>query len=102
REVLDRFPWVATNLLEAFEEAKRRSLMRAREITASRFPVPWIADIADRAHEFFAGDPMPYGIEANRITLSAFLRFAYEQGVCHCLLAPEDLFPPQVQTTFKV
>jgi len=102
REVLDRFPWVATNLLEAFEEAKRRSLARAREITASRFPVPWIADIADRAFELFEGDPMPYGIAANRTTLAAFLRFGHEQGVCHKLLEPEDLFPPEVQTTFRV
>jgi 4,5-dihydroxyphthalate decarboxylase len=100
-EVLERFPWVATNLLEAFEAAKQRSLARAREITASRFPVPWIAEIADRAAELF-GDPMPYGIAANRTTLAAFLRFGYEQGVCHTLLEPEDLFPPEVQTTFKV
>jgi 4,5-dihydroxyphthalate decarboxylase len=102
REVLDRFPWVATNLLEAFEEAKRRSLARAREITASRFPVPWIAEIADRAGALFGGDPMPYGIEANRTTLASFLRFGFEQGVCHTLLQPEDLFPPEVQTTFKI
>jgi 4,5-dihydroxyphthalate decarboxylase len=101
REVLDRFPWVATNLLEAFEEAKRRSLARAREITASRFPVPWIAEIADRARELF-GDPMPYGIEANRTTLAAFLRFAHEQGVCHARLEPEDLFPAEVRTSFKI
>jgi len=101
-EVLERFPWVATNLLEAFEAAKLRSLARAREITASRFPVPWIADIADRAVALFAGDPMPYGIEANRTTLAAFLRFGHEQGTCHTLLKPEDLFPAEVQTTFKV
>jgi 4,5-dihydroxyphthalate decarboxylase len=101
RAVLERFPWVATNLLEAFEEAKRRSLSRAGEITASRFPVPWIAEIAERARALF-GDPMPYGIEANRTTLAAFLRFAHEQGVCHKLLQPEDLFPPEVQTTFKI
>ena len=101
-EVLERFPWVATNLLEGFEAAKQRSLARAKEITASRFPVPWIAEIADRAHELFAGDPMPYGIEGNRTTLAAFLRFGYEQGVCHKLLKPEDLFPAEVQTTFKV
>jgi 4,5-dihydroxyphthalate decarboxylase len=101
-EVLARFPWVATNLLEGFEAAKRLSLARAREITASRFPVPWIAAIADRADELFGGDPMPYGIAKNRTTLEAFLRFGYEQGVCHRLLAPEDLFPPEVQTTFKV
>jgi len=102
REVLDRFPWVATNLLEAFEAAKRRSIARAREITASRFPVPWIADIADRACALFGGDPLPYGIAANRTTLAAFLRFGYEQGVCHKLLEPEDLFPAEVRTTFKV
>jgi 4,5-dihydroxyphthalate decarboxylase len=101
-EVLERFPWVATNLLEAFEAAKQRSLGRAREITASRFPVPWIAAIADHADELFGGDPMPYGIAANRTTLAAFLRFGYEQGVCHKLLTPEDLFPAEVQTTFKV
>jgi 4,5-dihydroxyphthalate decarboxylase len=102
REVLDRFPWVATNLLAAFEEAKTRSLARAHEITASRFPVPWIAEIADRARDIFGGDPMPYGIAANRTTLAAFLRFGHEQGVCHKLLEPEDLFPAEVQTTFKI
>jgi len=102
REVLERFPWVATNLLEAFEAAKQQSLARAREITASRFPVPWIADIADRATALFDGDPMPYGIAANRVTLEAFLRFGYEQGVCHTLLKPEDLFPAEVQTTFRI
>jgi 4,5-dihydroxyphthalate decarboxylase len=101
-EVLARFPWVATNLMEAFEAAKVRSLVRSREITASRFPVPWIAEIADRAAELFGGDPMPYGIAANRTTLEAYLRFAHEQGVCHKLLAPDDLFPPEVRTTFKV
>jgi 4,5-dihydroxyphthalate decarboxylase len=101
-EVLARFPWVATNLMEAFESAKGRSLVRSREITASRFPVPWIAEIADRAAELFGGDPMPYGIAANRTTLEAYLRFAHEQGVCHKLLQPDDLFPPEVRTTFKV
>ena len=102
REVLDRFPWVATNLLEAFEEAKSCSLARAREITASRFPVPWIAETADRSFALFGGDPFPYGIEGSRTTLEAFLRFGFEQGVCHRLLQPEDLFPPEVRTSFKV
>ncbi len=45
---------------------------------------------------------MPYGIEANRTTLEAFLRFGHEQGVCHRLLQPEDLFPPEVRTSFKI
>jgi 4,5-dihydroxyphthalate decarboxylase len=102
RPVLDHFPWVAKNLMDAFEAAKRRSIYRSREITASRFPVPWIAETAARAKELFGDDPLPYGIEPNRRTLEAFLRFAHDQGVCHRLLAPEDLFPPEVRTSFKV
>ena len=53
REVYDRFPWVAMNLLEAFEEAKERAVTRALEITASRLPIPWIADIAAQSVKLF-------------------------------------------------
>jgi len=31
-----------------------------------------------------------------------FLQFAFEQGVCHRKLSPEELFPSQVLTSFKV
>jgi 4,5-dihydroxyphthalate decarboxylase len=48
------------------------------------------------------GDPWPYGIESNRTTLDAFLRYAFEQGVCRRLLTPEALFPPELQSTFTI
>ena len=100
--VLEAHPWVAMNLLTAFEEAKRRSLLRAFEATASRFPIPWHFEHA-RAHAaLFGGDYWPYGIERNRTTLEAFLRYAHEQGVCHRLLRPEELFPEEVRTAFKI
>jgi 4,5-dihydroxyphthalate decarboxylase len=49
---------------------------------------------------FGDGDPWPYGIEANRITLEAFLLYCFEQGVTARHLAPEELFPPELN--FKV
>jgi 4,5-dihydroxyphthalate decarboxylase len=101
-DVLARHPWVAMNLLKAFEEAKRRSVARALELTASRFPVPWIAEQAARARAMFGGELFPYGIAPNRTTLETFLRYAHEQGVCHRLLAVEELFPETVRSTFKV
>jgi len=102
REVLDAYPWVAMNLLKAFEAAKRRSLARLTDITASHAPLPWIADYAARTSALFEGDPFPYGIEPNRRTLEAFLQFAHEQGVCHRRLAPEELFPREVQAAHRV
>jgi 4,5-dihydroxyphthalate decarboxylase len=102
REVHDEHPWIARNLLTAFEEAKRRGLERALDANAPRYPVPWGPANAERAAERFGRDFWPYGIEPNRVTLEAFLQYAHEQGACATRLAPEDLFPEQVTAQFRV
>jgi 4,5-dihydroxyphthalate decarboxylase len=101
-EVHERHPWVAMNLFSAFAEAKRRSVERALDVNAPRFPVPWAAANAHHAQELMGEDFWPYGIEPNRATLEAFLQFAHEQGVCARRLAPEELFVEQVQQAFTV
>jgi 4,5-dihydroxyphthalate decarboxylase len=101
-EVLEADPWVAANLLTAFTRAKDRSLERLRDVNTSRFPVPWSHDLGRQAADLLGPDPWPYGIEPNRPTLEAFLRFAHEQGVSERALAPEDLFPESVRRSFRV
>ena len=100
--VFERHPWVAMNLYKAFDEARRRSIARLSDITASRAPMPWLFDTASRLQALFGGDFYPYGLEPNRRTLEAFLQYAWEQGVCHRRLAPEELFPEQVLSTARV
>jgi 4,5-dihydroxyphthalate decarboxylase len=102
REVFDANPWSAMSLYKAFAEAKARSLARLADVTASHAPLPWLGDYVARMRELFGDDPWPYGLEPNRRTLAAFLQYAYEQGVCHRPLAPEELFPPQVLAEHKV
>ncbi|HUL94275.1 MAG TPA: 4,5-dihydroxyphthalate decarboxylase [Burkholderiales bacterium] len=101
-DVLARHPWLAMNLYKAFDEAKRRSIERLSDITASHAPFAWLAPYAERMQALFGEDFWPYGLEKNRKTLQAFVDFAFEQGVCHRKLAPEELFPKQVLTSFKV
>jgi 4,5-dihydroxyphthalate decarboxylase len=101
-ELLDRHPWLAMNLFVAFEEAKRRSLERLSDATAPHAPLPWIASHTERMRATFGDDLWPYGVEKNRKTLDAFLQFTYEQGVCRRRLAPEELFHPNVSTSYKV
>ena len=101
-DVHERAPWVAMNLLSAFEEAKRRSLERALDVNAPRFPVPWASANALHAQRLMGDDIWPYGIEPNRATLEAFLGFAHEQGVCARRLEAEELFVPQVAQAFRV
>ena len=102
REVHERDRWLAMNLFKAFDEARRRSLERAADMAVSFFPLPWIPDELKRARELFGADPWPYGIEANRTTLDAFLSYAFEQGVCRRQLTVETLFPPELQATFRI
>jgi len=102
RTVFERYPWVAMNLFKSFDEAKRRSLDRIRDLTASRIPVPWSAAIADEWCKDFGADPFPYGLEENRKTLAAFCRFAHEQGITARRLEPDDLFPKEVRASVRV
>ena len=104
RDVYEEHPWVPMNLLAAFEESKRRSVARLKNVTASQVPVPWGYDNVNKLHEqFFPGNNYwPYGIEPNRVTIEAFLQYCYEQGVCHRKMTPEELYPQEVQSVFKI
>ncbi len=102
RALFERHPWMARSLYDGFERAKRNSVERALDMTASRFPILWGYDHAAESRAVFGGDPWPYGVEANRVTLDAFLRYAFEQGVAGRRLVPEALFPQSLQSTFKV
>ena len=94
-EILEKYPWVAMNLFDAFEEAKINAVRRALKGSHSIYPVPWASAFAELARDMFEGELWPYGLEPNRRTLEAFLRFGYAQGVAHKILQPEDLFTPQ-------
>jgi 4,5-dihydroxyphthalate decarboxylase len=102
REIVEHNPWLAVNLFKAFDEARRRSVERALNNTSSALPLPWGYEFVRRMQDVVGPDLMPYGVEANRVTLDAFLQYAHEQGVLHRRLTPEELFPPQVQKSFRV
>lgn len=101
-DVHEAHPWVAMNLMTAFEEAKRRGLERALDANTPRFPVAWAFAHAECVQALMGSDLWPYGIEPNRATLTKFLQYAAEQGVCSRRLEPEELFAPQVQYVYRV
>ena len=102
RDIFEKNPWVAQNLLTAFEEAKTRSLKRISNFTVSQLPIAWAYyDGPEMNKKLFGDNFWPYGIEPNRKTLEAFLQFGYEQGTLHKKISVEDLFPEEVLHHFK-
>jgi 4,5-dihydroxyphthalate decarboxylase len=104
RDVYDANRWVARNLFRAFEQAKDRSVRRMLDFTAAHVPMPWSADLAQDLSKtvFRKGGFWPYGVEANLPTLTAFLQYGYEQGVCHRRLSIEEVFAEEATIDIKV
>lgn len=102
KSILEENPWVAANLMTAFEKARTNSIARVLEITASRMPVPWLTYEGEEKMKLLGKDYFPYGIEDNRTTLEAFLKWTFEQGIAKRHLKPEDLFPAVVHGKFRI
>ena len=103
RDAYEANRWIARNLMEAFEKAKRACLP-AHQGQTSFLPTAWGYDHAEQTNRmmFPADDPWPYGIENNRKTLEPFLAFCHEQGVTKRKLAVEELFPKEVSVELKI
>ena len=98
RPVYEANPWIARNLFDAFEAAKRAGLARLRDIQTSHLPTAWATEEMERVHAllFPDGNRWPYGLEPNRSTLEPFLAYCHEQGVTRRRLRCEELFPKEV------
>jgi 4,5-dihydroxyphthalate decarboxylase len=101
-ETLARHPWIAMNLLRAFDEAKVNSLKRLSTIVNSSVAIPWMHYAYDHAREVIGENFWPYGIESNRRTLEAFLRYCGEQGITQRNVSVEELFPNEFSKTFRI
>jgi 4,5-dihydroxyphthalate decarboxylase len=95
RAVYERHPWVARSLLESFTESKRLAYPELVEVTALKSMLPWGVLEAERTMAILGRDFWPYGLDANRVTLNAFLRYSHEQGLAAKLWRPDDLFVPE-------
>ncbi|MEE2995696.1 MAG: ABC transporter substrate-binding protein [Pseudomonadota bacterium] len=98
RQIVDENPWVARNLLNAFNESKRRSVDRMLDPAVSRYPLPLVPAYARRMQAMFGEDPFPFGVEENRATWEQMLLYTYQQGIAHKHLTPEDIFPKGIMT----
>jgi 4,5-dihydroxyphthalate decarboxylase len=73
RDLVERHRWLSRSLFDGFMRAKKDSLQRLITAGMSRYPMPWINAYIVRTRAVFGDDFWPYGIEANRLTLEAFL-----------------------------
>jgi 4,5-dihydroxyphthalate decarboxylase len=94
RDVYQRSPFVAASLYKALCASKDVALEKMRYLGALRYMLPWLTADLDEIDEIFDGDPWPYGIEPNRPTLEAAIRYLLDQSLIAAPLSVEDIFEP--------
>lgn len=92
RSIIEENVWLATTLFEAFQEAKRRALEAILGRRSTFIAIPGFRYFADEVVSLFGDDIWPYGIEPNRETLRAALRYSREQHLIDRTLGITDLF----------
>ena len=91
QEVVERHPWVPSNLFQAFEKAKEIAYKRMEN--PRRVPLAWFRHALEEQEELLGGDPWVYGLgEANRKNLDTLMQYSCEQGMIGGKMTVDDLF----------
>ena len=91
QEIVDKYPWVPTNLVKAFEEAK--NLAYRRIANPRMVPIAWVRSALEEQEEVLGRDPWAYGLTpANRKNLETVLRYTHQQGMIGKMLPLDALF----------
>ena len=87
---LEANPWLAVELFGMFKASKERFLAG---LDAMDNPQGEDAN-SKRMKGILGGDPLPFGVEANRATLEQFIRHNVDQKVIPHAVKVEDVFEP--------
>ena len=91
QEIVDKYPWVPTNLVKAFEAAK--NLAYRRIANPRMVPIAWVRTALEEQEEVLGPDPWAYGLTpANRKNLETVLRYTRQQGMISRTLPLDALF----------
>ena len=90
QEIVDKYPWVATNLVKAFDEAKRWPIAARQSAHRAARLGP---DRLGGAAGHLGNDPWAYGLgAANRKNLDTVQRYCHQQGLIGASTPLEELF----------
>jgi 4,5-dihydroxyphthalate decarboxylase len=91
QEITEKYPWVAINLMQAFEESKKAAYKRMENPRI--VPLAWFRSFLEEQEELLGRDPWVYGLgEINRNSLETLMQYSREQGLLGRKMSLEELF----------
>jgi 4,5-dihydroxyphthalate decarboxylase len=91
QEVVDKYPWVPINLMQAFEAAKKVAYKRMENPRI--VPLAWFRHFLEEQEEILGSDPWQYGLgPVNRKALDTLMQYSQEQGLLGRKMSLDELF----------
>jgi 4,5-dihydroxyphthalate decarboxylase len=91
QEVVEKNPWVAINLMHAFEASKKAAYKRMENPRV--VPLAWFRHFLEEQQELLGDDPWAYGLgDGNRKNLETLMQFSQEQGLLGRNMRLDELF----------
>jgi 4,5-dihydroxyphthalate decarboxylase len=88
--ILERHPWVARSLVEAFTKAKEIGIKHVSDTRRSF--LAWYGAELEEERDLFGADAWPYNIKDNRVVLETMARYAQMVGITERRLELKDMF----------
>ena len=90
-EVVEKFPWVAISMYDAFEESKAIAMKRMENPRI--VPLAWYREAWEEQQALLGPDPWEYGLsEINKKNYDLLAQFVFEQGMTRRRMTLQDLF----------
>jgi 4,5-dihydroxyphthalate decarboxylase len=91
QEIVDKYPWIPTNLVKAFEASKQ--LAYKRVANPRMVPLAFVRTAFEEQEAILGKDPWSYGLTPqNRKNLETVQRYAHQQGLIKNIVPLDELF----------
>jgi 4,5-dihydroxyphthalate decarboxylase len=91
QEVVEKYPWVPINLMQAFEQSKKAAYKRMENPRI--VPLAWFRHFLEEQDEILGADPWAYGLgDSNRKNLETLMQYSQEQGLLGRKMSLDELF----------
>ena len=91
QEVVEKYPWVPINLMQALEAAKKAAYKRMENPRI--VPLAWFRHFLEEQDEILGADPWAYGLgDSNRKNLETLMQYSQEQGLLGRKMSLDELF----------
>ena len=102
RDLLEREPWVARSMYDAFCESKRRAMAELAEPVVLAVSLPWQIAEVESTRALMGADYWPYGVEPNRAALETLMRYSCEQRLAERPVSIESLFAASTLDDYRI